>query len=354
MRVCYLHSDGFVRDLNRYRSGLLPSHYLGGWVELEGRGHCVRRCPGPRGVWAALGPWGWVIWQTFWVFCEKRCADVFVSIDLRCTWIMLVLKVLGLLDIPLVHIEKASPLPRPPGGFRRWITMRLWQEVGHFHSISSRLVSRFCEAYRLEPKRCRFLPMAPDPSWGSGFRHAEEERLCLLIGDRGRANLDPVLEAMPLGETVVVVAAIGETRRLRSHRCFGSGVQLRESLPAEEMQRLVWRSRLLLFPSTEEEDGGNVLLFLEGLSLGKVMIVVGDCGLGDYAQAGVNCLVVPEGATARLRDSIQAVLNNPRHFDFMRKQAQRSIREEFSQEKFGGALEASIERVVLDQRAKRR
>ena len=314
----------------------------------------MRRCPRPRGLWAVLGGWGWVIWQIWWVLCERRQADVFVSIDLRCAWIVLFLRCLGCVDIPLVHIEKASPLPALPKGVWRRAAIRLWQEVGQFHSISSSLVSRFCEAYRLDPTRCRFLAVAPDPSLGSECRNAEEERLCLLLGDRGRPNLDPVLEAIPLGETVVVVAAFGETRRLRSHRCFGSGMQLRECLPPEEMQKLVRRSRLLLFPPTREEDGGNILLFLEGLSLGKVMILVGDCGLGDYARAGVNCIVVPEEAPERLRDSIQAVCSNPRYFDFMRKQARRSIQEEFSREKFGGGLEASIERAVLDQREKRR
>lgn len=352
MRVYYLHSSAFLSDLCRYRSGLIPSNHLWGWVELKAKGHCLQSCSRRWNERAELGSWGWLIRQIFWVLCQQSRADVFVSIDARSAWIVLCLRALGLVSVPLVHLERALSLPRLSRGWHGWVASRLWREAERFHSISSSGTLLFCEAYRMERTRCHFLAMAADASFFKGCKDVEEERICLLIGNKGTANLDPIFEAMPLGETLVAVVAAGEAVSLRGHRCFGSGMELREDVPPEEMHRLIRRSRVLLFPPVRDADGGNVELFLESLSCGKIAILVGDCGLADYARAGVNCIVIPGGAIACLRESIQEVLSNPQQFAGIRKQALRSAREEFSREKFGDALEASIERAALDKRSR--
>jgi len=141
-----------------------------------------------------------------------------------------------------------------------------------------------------------------------------------------------------LGESLVIVTDGFNAAKIRAHRCFGAGIQVREAVPAVELRELYRQAKLVVIPLADTAHGSGHTVLMENMALGKILIVSASRSMRGYLEDGVNAISVPVGDPGALRKALQSVLAHPERFKAMRERAAFDARERFKAEDFARQL----------------
>ncbi|MBJ7329743.1 MAG: glycosyltransferase [Solirubrobacteraceae bacterium] len=116
-------------------------------------------------------------------------------------------------------------------------------------------------------------------------------------------------------------------------------VQFTGQLPHEEAMRELWRSSVMVMPSTDEAFG---VAYVEALAGGVPAIAaLGEPGPEDIAAAGPGMVLVPPGDVERLATELGALLDDPRALRELGAHGRRTAEAFFSWEACGRATVAA-------------
>jgi glycosyltransferase involved in cell wall biosynthesis len=350
MRLLFLHPAECHTKLSEYRNGLVPSHVLWGQAELEERGHKVEVCPRVPSIY--LGRRGgliWRIWQTFWALRRGRQADALVAVEESGILLLLLAKALGILSGPVVLLNRMLLHPRQCGGMRGRLWKWLLGYTDQVVSIASCQARQVGEVYGIEANRLNYLFMPVDSSFFPSFQNTRCERFFLAVGFHSARDFGTLLEALPLGEKLVIITDRDGAWRVRTHRCYGSGIEVYQTVSRVALSLLYQRAGAVVIPLAETPYPCGLRAFVESQARGKVVIVSGSSSMREYVRDGWNGIVVPVGDVGALREALQATLNEPGRFRHIPWSARGDARRRFSSQRFGLGLEAIIERAIAGE-----
>jgi glycosyltransferase involved in cell wall biosynthesis len=161
-------------------------------------------------------------------------------------------------------------------------------------------------------------------------RDVAEEDFVLAVGTNEGKDYGTLLEALPLGKKLVVVTDAYNARLITHHRCFGTGIEVRQNVPIHQLRSLYQSAKLIVLPLHDTVYGSGHTVFLENLALGKVMLVSQSRGMEGYARGGENCVTVPVGGTVELRNAIQSVMKDSQTYSRLGEAAAADADERFS------------------------
>jgi glycosyltransferase involved in cell wall biosynthesis len=184
------------------------------------------------------------------------------------------------------------------------------------------LTHHWCEHYRalfgVPESRVMLLPnpailpkVVPDRSQQSTVK-------LLFLGRvgfrKGTFDLIRAFAAVPAdlrANCSLTIAGDGEVevaRNLADELQCTSQVRILDWIPKDEVNRHLADADVLLLPSHAE---GMAMALIEGMSWGLAVIATAAGGATEFLIDGRNCLLVPPGDIAAIRDAICAVVSNP-------------------------------------------
>lgn len=228
-------------------------------------------------------------------------------------------------------------------------------------SLASVQMGRLAEVFGLPQSRQSFVPMPVDSGFFGGpaasglmgqegptglpGKSGREKRFCLAVGTNDGKDFGTLVDALPLGERLVVVTDRFNALKIRTHPLFGSGIEVLEAVPMVELRRLYLSARVVVIPLCETPHGSGHTVFVECQALGKLTIVSGVANMRDYVRDGENAIRVDAGDVAGLRGMLEAALNHPERFEKLRERALREVGIRFGALNFAGELERLLKSI---------
>lgn len=320
LSVAFLYPQDVGKEYRDFKAGLVPSHRLWGFVELENMGWRSLMCPPAPRLLATMGGLGWRLWQSGWVWVNRRKIDAVFSIHEVSALFCLYLRLAGVLGVPVVVLNFGLLHPKNLRGIRK----RIWRiglsASSRVVSLVSRQVSALVECLGVPENIQHHVALGVDVPFmrahNRGHERGEENsspktRFILAVGTNEGKDYETLLEALPLGERLVVVTDNYNARLISAHRCFGLGVEVLTRVPYQKLLSLYRDAELVVIPLHDRLYGSGHTVFLETLSLGKKILVSASSGMVGYANGGVNCVTVPVGDVGGLRRGLQWMLDHP-------------------------------------------
>ena len=169
---------------------------------------------------------------------------------------------------------------------------------------------------------------------------SDGERFVLSVGQERRDYHTLFVAARELSSIpFVVVAGSAWTNQNTVREDAPPNVAIRQNLPYVELRDLYARSALVVLPleaSVLYAAGANGLL--EGMAMGKTVIVTETPGLSGYAEPDTNACVVPAGAPAALAQAIYGLWKSPEYAARLSVQARPAVATKHSLEAYVAAL----------------
>ncbi len=324
-------------ELTRYKEGRVPSHRLWCFCEMGALGVGAELCATPDGLWEKLGDQGWRVWQTLWVLGRKNAGAV-VAVHEVSALLLLVLKRFGFRLPPLILINLALLHRKNCSGIRLWIWRVLLGGADAIISLVEAQRHAVVRTFGVSSERCHFLPMPVECGFFKALNPSVESEFFLAVGTNDGKDFETLLEALPLGEKLVIVTDRFNAAKIRAHRCFGAGIEVYESVSALELRELYRQARLVVIPLADTGHGSGHTVFVENLALGKILVVSGSKSMRGYLKSGVNAISVPVGDSAALRAALQGVVAHPEQFAEMRERAAQDARARFDVMEFARGL----------------
>ena len=123
-------------------------------------------------------------------------------------------------------------------------------------------------------------------------------------------------------------------------------VEVKQAVPIARLKALYQGAKLVINPLKEIDQLSGHTVFLENLSLGKVVIVSNVRGMFDYIRDGESSIAVKPHDVEALAAKIREVLARPEDFAPIGRRASEWVAANFSPDCFGGNLVRIVEQVV--------
>ena len=356
--VAFLHPYWFEFERRRYEEGVVPSHRLWGQIELERLGRSTMLCPPAPEAFHSLGNIGWRIWQAFWVWRHRRDLSACVAVHEISALGSLVLARLGLLNTPIILINFGLTHARQVKGFKRLIWKWALGAASCVVSLARVQMQSVQRLFEVPAARQRLFMMPVDIDFidkqnvktersaaGLATQIINAGAFGLAVGTNDGKDFATLLEAWPLGERLVIITDSFNARLIRSHRCFGQGIEVHESVPIPELCALYRAAKLVVIPLKDSSHGSGHTVLVENMALGNLLIVSASQNMADYVNDRVNAFSVPVGDVQGLRRTIEEVFCEPERFEAIRAEAALHARSHFSSTRFGELLSVLISEV---------
>lgn len=348
-RLLYAFSYGVLLERERIRQNSVPTHRLWGAVELGAMGWAVDLSPEPVGWWKRLGALGWRAWQTVWLLGEEERAAAIVAVHEISALFLLLVRALGWEGAPVVVLDLALLHPKNCTGYRCWIWRWLLQKADRVVSLVSANCAELTRIFGVEPGRTAFLPMSIDCKFSGRAVAGLEKNFVLAVGTNDGKDFETLLEALPLGTRLVVVTDPYNAEKVKSHPCFGSGVDVLEAVPASELRELYREAAVVVVPLADTPHGSGHTVLLETMAMGKVVVVSRVRCMRDYIGEDGAVLSVPAGNAAALRAVLEEVLSHPERFCELRERAAALVRSTFDIARFSQGLDRIIRELSAEK-----
>jgi glycosyltransferase involved in cell wall biosynthesis len=356
--VAFLHPFWFGFERRRYEEGAVPSHRLWGQIELERMGRSTVLCPQAPEALNLFGDLGWRVWQAFWVWRSRKDLSACVAVHEISALGSLILARLGLLRTPLIVINFGLTHARQVSGLKRLLWTWALGSASCVVSLTQAQIRRVERFFGVPAAKQRLFLMPVDIDFidrqtakferrGTGLaaQIIDGGPFGLAVGTNDGKDFETLLEAWPLGERLVIVTDSYNARLIRSHRCFGQGVEVHESVPMPELCALYRAAKLVIIPLRDSSHGSGHTVLVENMALGNLLVVSASQNMTDYVNDRVNALSVPVGDVQALRRTIEEVVCEPERFDAIRFEAANHARCNFSIARFSELLSGLISEV---------
>lgn len=336
----YAFATPVHHELPLVDSQKVPTHRLWGMVELTRLGCEAGLCPPLPQRLKRAGSIAWRVWQTVWILNKASKKDTIVAVHEISALFFLLARRLGF-ETPSIFILNLALLhPKNQTGFRGIIWRVLLGKANRIVSLVESQLSAITVFFGIPFERQTFLPMLVDYAFFQNTEIIPEERFILAVGTNDGKDFETLLEALPLGERLVVITDSFNAAKIRAHELFGLGVEILQNVPAQQLVRWYRRAQVVVVPLADSPHGSGHTVLLENMALGKILVVSESRNMRGYVKTGVNCIGVPVADVAALRNALSRILDSPKDYNFLRTNAMRDARESFEAMRFGREIKA--------------
>jgi glycosyltransferase involved in cell wall biosynthesis len=342
-----LYTSDWTHELLQYRSGLVPSHRLFGFAELERLGHRVELCRTPAGLRRLLpSAAAWRIFQALWVvLCQRRHACIVATTEAPALPVLL-LKAAGIVRRPVIVVSVALLHAKYATGLRH----ALWSRcIGRANVVIVYAVDQVAAVHArfdLPSGRVLAVPLGVDtdffsPGYADGWE-PEDGEFVLSVGTNEGKDFGTLVRAMPPGRKLRVVTDARNAEVIARNGRPDVPVALDQAVPISMLRELYRAARVHVIPLHEAQISSGQTVLLENMALGRAMIVSDVSGVRDYVEPGVTATVVPPGDVAALHRAIERSFEAPAVSERIGQAAAEAVRARYSARHFGARLSELI------------
>ncbi|MGA3170987.1 MAG: glycosyltransferase family 4 protein [Chthoniobacteraceae bacterium] len=338
MKILYLFTVDYNKEIADCERGVVPTHRLWGYVETAKMGHEPIACPSPKYFRKRLSkPVFWRIYQALYAWWKQGEVDCIFAINEAGALPVLVLKWLRLLRTPIVIVSTGLMHKRNQSGKRKAMWKRLLPRAEAIVSLSTMEVEATWREFGLRPERQHLVNMLVDINYfGAGGKLGGGD-YCLSAGTNEGRDYPTLLKAFPRDEKLLIVTDPYNAAIIEKHREPGMQVEVRQAVPIGQLKELYQRAKAIINPIGEVDFASGHTILLENMSLGRPVIVSMVRGMKDYFQDGVTAIGVKPYDVEDMRQKLRAFLDAPEKFTPIGERATEWVRR-FSSEEFARKL----------------
>jgi glycosyltransferase involved in cell wall biosynthesis len=343
MRILYLYTKDWSREIADYYRGVVPSHRIFGFAELRDMGHQPVVCSLPERFkkWKDNALF-WKLYQLWFALTSKGRTDCVFAINEAAIVPLLVFKRLGLYRRPVIIFNTGLMHPRNRSGLRR----RFW---GWILPCAEAVVSQTKMELESVPRefglaldRQFLIHMLVDTKFFKPEPAAPKADYCLSVGTNEAKDFPTLLKAFPRDRKLIVVTDAYNAAIIERHREPGMPVEVLQAVPIAKLRSMYREARVIINPLAETDYGSGHTVVLENMVLGNPVIVTKVGGMIDYYEEDVSAISVLPNNVEDMRAKITAYLEAPEKFAHVGSRAQEWVRR-FSSEEFARRVVAIAE-----------
>jgi len=327
MRILFMFVVDWAKEIADYERGVVPSHRLFGYAELQKMGHQPSLVTRPGWLRKFLQrPIFFRIYQALVAVWRQRDVDAIFAINEAAALPPLILKRLGLLQTPIIVFNTALMHPRNRSGLRKkmwdW-TLRAAEAVVSQTKMELETVWR---EFGLEKDRQHLMHMLVDMDFMKPEPGVPLGDYCLSVGTNEAKDFPTLMKAFPKNEKLIIVTDAYNAAIVEQAREPGMPVEVLQAIPITRIKRMYQEAKLTINPLTETPYGSGHTVVLENMVLGKPVIATRVGGMIDYFEEGVSALAYEAGNVEDLRQKIRAYLDDPAKFAHLGRQSPEWVR----------------------------
>lgn len=362
-RVLFCYNADWDKEVVDFQRGVVPSHRLFGFSDIQALGHYSLLCRAPRRLRKLLSKsLVWRCYQAVWTLGRQSQIDCIVATHEACALPLLLLKRLRLLKTPVVVINVALLHPKNCAGFRGLFWRRLLPLAEAILSYASAQSQWLNDEFDLDPKRLFFAPLGVDtnffaPTIAEHNCSSHKESFSLSVGTNEGKDYATLVKALPSSVKLIIVTdaynaqIIEDTKNLLALSQQAS-IQVLHDIPIEQLKTYYQTAQVQIIPLLETRFSSGQTVLLENMALGKVVIVTKVAATQDYVEDNLTAITVEPGDVKQLRARIDQYLAHPQQFEHIGVHAAAMVRRKFSSQVFAynlidiirGAIRTSYDR----------
>jgi glycosyltransferase involved in cell wall biosynthesis len=346
MRILYLYTTDYTREIRDCEAGNVPSHRAWGYLEVKKMGHAPFICGTPDFLRRLLAkPALWRIYQALFALRKQGSTDCIFAINEASVIPVLALKKLGLLRTPVVLVSTALMNRRNRSGKRKAMWCSLLPHADAIVSLSTMERDSTWREFGLREDRQHLVNMLVD----THYFHAGEKLgggdYCLSAGTNEGRDYPTLLKAFPRDEKLLIVTDAYNAGIIEINREPGQQVEVMQAVPIRKLKTLYEQAKAVINPINECDFASGHTILLENMALGRPVIVSMVRGMKDYFEDGVTAIGVKPCDVEDMREKIRAYLDAPESYAHIGKRATEWVRR-FSAEAFARKLVAIAENIL--------
>jgi len=202
---------------------------------------------------------------------------------------------------------------------------------------SNQLVPAHAELTALAPL-LRLVPYGIDTDFWSPQPVSEDEGLVMSAG-REHRDYETLLRACPVATKLFIADHSPHSPDARRHEpaMWPTNVE-RRALGRLELRRMYAQASIVIVPVIDTPYPFGITTVLEGMSMGKAVVVSGTAGLQGVVEDGRTGVVVAPGDVAGLRGAIEDLLADPETRRRLGEHARQAAIERFGVDRYAGEL----------------
>ena len=338
MRILYLYTSDYTREIRDCEAGKVPSHRAWGYLEAKKSGHEPFICGTPNFLrrWLAK-PVVWRIYQALFALRKQGQADCIFAINEASVIPLLVLKKLGLLRTPVLLVSTALMNRRNRSGKRKAMWRSLLPEADAVVSLSTMEREATWREFGLREDRQFLVNMLVDTHYFQPGEKLGGGDFSLSAGTNEGRDYPTLLKAFPKGEKLLIVTDPYNAGIIEKCREPDQQIEVMQAVPIQKLKELYKQAKAIINPINECDFASGHTILLENMALGRPVIVSMVRGMKDYFEDGVTAIGVKPYDVEDMRNKICAYLKSPESYAPMGKQAAEWVRR-FSAEEFARKL----------------
>ena len=338
MKILYLFTVDYNKEIRDCQSGKVPTHRLWGYIEAARMGHEPFACPSPRVFRKQLSkPIFWRVFQALFAFWKQRGVDCIFAINEASVIPVLALKRLRLLRTPVVIVSTGLMHVRNRSGKRKAMWKFLLPGADAIVSLSTMERDATWREFGLREDRQHLVNTLVDTDYFTPSGPLGTGDYCLSAGTNEGRDYPTLLKALPRGEKLLVVTDAYNAAIIEKHREPGQQVEVKQAIPIGQLKQLYENAKAIINPIGEVDFASGHTILLENMSLGRPVIVSMVRGMKDYFEDGVTAIGVKPYDAEDLGRKLRAYLAAPEKFAPIGERARQWVRR-FSAEEFARKL----------------
>ena len=338
MRILYLFTNDYNKEIRDCEGGKVPSHRLWGYIETARMGHQPFACPTPRYFKKRFSKSiFWRIYQALFALWKQREIDCIFAINEASVIPVLALKWLRVLRMPVVIVSTGLMHIRNQSGGRKAMWRMLLPCADGIVSLSTMERDATWRMFGLREDRQHLVNMLVDTNYFRPSGPLGKGDYCLSAGTNEGRDYPTLLKAFPREEKLVIVTDPYNAAIIERTKEPGQQVEVKQAIPIDQLKQLYENAKAIINPIGEVDFASGHTILLENMSLGRPVIVSMVRGMKDYFEDGVTAIGVKPYDVEEMGQKLRAYLVAPEKFADIGKRAQEWVRR-FSAEEFARKL----------------
>ena len=313
MRILYLYTTDYTREIRDCEAGNVPSHRAWGYLEAKKMGHAPFICGTPDFLRRLLAkPALWRIYQALFALRKQGSTDCIFAINEASVIPVLALKKLGLLRTPVVLVSTALMNRRNRSGKRKAMWCSLLPHADAIVSLSTMERDSTWREFGLREDRQHLVNMLVDTHYFHPGEKLGGGDYCLSAGTNEGRDYPTLLKAFPRDEKLLIVTDTYNAGIIEINREPGQQVEVMQAVPIRKLKTLYEQAKAVINPINECDFASGHTILLENMALGRPVIVSMVRGMKDYFEDGVTAIGVKPYDVEDMRKKSGPILTHRR------------------------------------------
>lgn len=338
MRILFLHTKDWTKEVEDYDKGLVPSHRLFGYAEVKAMGHEPAICATSKGMRKFFQrPIFWRVYQALFTILRQRSFDCIFVINEAAAMPILPFKKFGLLRTPIIIFNTGLMHPRNETGLRKKLWDFFLPSVEAIVSQTKMELDAVWKTFGLREDRQFFIPMLVDMDFCKPDEGVKKGDYCLAVGTNEAKDYPTLMKAFPKNEKLIIVTDAFNAAIVEKNLEPDMPIKVMQAVPIKQLKQMYQEAKVILNPLAETSYGSGHTVVLENMVLGNTVIVSRVGGMLDYFEDGFSAIGVNANDVEDWKKKIGDFLAAPEKFAHIGRDAQEYVRS-FSSREFARKL----------------